>query len=304
MNLFNPGAVFGVVGGDFRQAALAKGLLEDGYPVRVFCIERPPQFLPSQLCCENLDGLSGCDAVILPLPVSNDDRLLNAPLSPACVPLCDLFSRCRSDALLFGGKVSPAQQRLAQQFGHTIHDYLEREEMAVLNAVPTAEGAVNLAMNERASTLWESRCLVTGFGRCAKALALLLKGFGARVTVAARREGDLAFARTLGLQTIPLRQLQEVLPQQEIVFNTIPAPVLTRPLLEQLQPECLIIDLASRPGGVDFEAAGELGLKTIWALSLPGKVAPITAGGIIRDTVLHMMADLAGSCPPSPILSK
>ena len=76
------------------------------------------------------------------------------------------------------------------------------------------------------------------------------------------------------------------------------------PLLEQLQPECLIIDLASRPGGVDFEAAGELGLKTIWALSLPGKVAPITAGGIIRDTVLHMMADLAGSCPPSPILSK
>ena len=176
--------------------------------------------------------------------------------------------------------------------------------MAVLNAVPTAEGAVNLAMNERASTLWESRCLVTGFGRCAKALALLLKGFGARVTVAARKQGDLAFARTLGLQTIPLRQLQEVLPQQEIVFNTIPAPVLTRPLLEQLQPECLIIDLASRPGGVDFEAAGELGLKTIWALSLPGKVAPITAGGIIRDTVLHMMADLTGSCPPSPILSK
>ena len=106
MNLFNPGAVFGVVGGDFRQAALAKGLLEDGYPVRVFCIERPPQFLPSQLCCENLDGLSGCDAVVLPLPVSNDDRLLNAPLSTACVPLCDLFSRCRSDALLFGGKVS------------------------------------------------------------------------------------------------------------------------------------------------------------------------------------------------------
>ena len=243
-------------------------------------------------------------AVILPLPVSNDDRLLNAPLSEACVPLSDLFSRCRSDALLFGGKVSPAQQRLAQQFGHTIHDYLKREEMAVLNAVPTAEGAVNLAMNERASTLWESRCLVTGFGRCAKALALLLKGFGARVTVAARKQGDLAFARTLGLQTIPLRQLQEVLPQQEIVFNTIPAPVLTRPLLEQLQPECLIIDLASRPGGVDFEAAGELGLKTIWALSLPGKVAPITAGGIIRDTVLHMVAELDGSCPPSPILSK
>ena len=159
-------------------------------------------------------------------------------------------------------------------------------------------------LNPRTAALLSAFGWAVGYLLAGKALAVLLKGFGARVTVAARKQGDLAFARTLGLQTIPLRQLQEVLPQQEIVFNTIPAPVLTRPLLEQLQPECLIIDLASRPGGVDFEAAGELGLKTIWALSLPGKVAPITAGGIIRDTVLHMMADLADSCPPSPILSK
>lgn len=98
-----------------------------------------------------------------------------------------------------------------------------------------------------------------------KALALLLKGFGARVTVAARKQGDLAFARTLGLQTIPLRQLQEVLPQQEIVFNTIPAPVLTRPLLEQLQPECLIIDLASRP------AASTLRRRESWGSKPSGR---------------------------------
>lgn len=110
--------------------------------------------------------------------------------------------------------------------------------------------------------------------RCAKALALLLKGFGARVTVAARKQGDLAFARTLGLQTIPLRQLQEVLPQQEIVFNTIPAPVLTRPLLEQLQPECLIIDLASRPGGVDFEAAGRAGAENHLGALAAGQGGP------------------------------
>lgn len=116
MNLFNPGAVFCVVGGDFRQAALAKGLLEDGYPVRVFCIERPPRFAFPAVLRESRRPFR-LRRRRPPAAVSNDGRLLNTPLSTACVPLCDLFSRCCLDALLFGGKVSPAQQRLAQRSG-------------------------------------------------------------------------------------------------------------------------------------------------------------------------------------------
>lgn len=195
--------------------------------------------------------------------------------------------------MIFGGKVSSGDLQKAEQLGLSISDYLKREEMAVLNAVPTAEGAVALALSERASTLWESNCLITGFGRCAKTLALLLKGFGAHVTIAARKEGDLAFARTLGLSSCHLSELPVVLPKQEILFNTIPHIIFDRDLLSMVPEDCLMIDLASRPGGIDFETASELGRKTIWALSLPGKVAPITAGNIICQTVINMIRSIA-----------
>ena len=54
------------------------------------------------------------------------------------------------------------------------------------------------------------------------------------------------------------------------------------------------MDLASKPGGVDMEAASRLGVRVIWALSLPGKVAPVTAGKIIRDTIYHILNELGG----------
>lgn len=65
--------------------------------------------------------------------------------------------------------------------------------------------------------------------------------------------------------------------------------ILNEPMLKHIDKHTLIIDLASRPGGVDFEAAKRLGLNVNWALSLPGKVAPITAGKIIYKTVCNIL---------------
>ena len=290
MNKLSQHTVFGVVGGDLRQAALANGLLNRGYPVHAFFLEQQP-LLEKQHIRPDITLLADCDVVILPLPVSDENGRLNTPLSDGSPLLYDCLKCCRSDALILGGKISTQDRIAAQGTGHQLLDYLTREEMAVLNAVPTAEGAVGIALSERASTLWESRCLVTGFGRCSKTLALLLRGFGAKVTIAARSAGELAFARTLGLNTVALSQVDAVLPAQEIIFNTIPAPVLGEKLLSLTPEDCLLIDLASRPGGIDFSAAGQLGRKTIWALSLPGKVAPITAGNIICDTVINMVKE-------------
>ena len=78
----------------------------------------------------------------------------------------------------------------------------------------------------------------------------------------------------------------------DVIFNTVPAEVLDRNVLEQIPDDTLIIDLASKPGGVDFSAAKELGKKVIWALSLPGKTAPITSGRIIKETILNMLCEM------------
>lgn len=69
------------------------------------------------------------------------------------------------------------------------------------------------------------------------------------------------------------------------------ARVLDRARLADLDEGTLVIDLASKPGGVDFEGAAQLGVKVIWALSLPGKVAPVTSGKIIRDTIYHILGE-------------
>jgi dipicolinate synthase subunit A len=95
----------------------------------------------------------------------------------------------------------------------------------------------------------------------------------------------------MGAEAIHLEDLGEVLPDVDVVFNTIPALVLTRELLQKMPQEALIIDIASSPGGVDFQGAADLGIKAILAAGLPGKAAPVTAGRIL------------GRCLPRLILS-
>ena len=160
------------------------------------------------------------------------------------------------------------------------------------NAVPTAEGAVQLAMEHLPITIHGSRVLVLGFGRVGRITAQRFGALGARVSVAARKFDQLAWAQAMGFDPQPLNHLAGWLCGYDLVVNTIPAPVLTRRELEDLKPGCLILDLASKPGGVDQRAAGELGLTVIWALALPGKVAPITAGAAIQTAIYNMLQEL------------
>ena len=118
----------------------------------------------------------------------------------------------------------------------------------------------------------------------------MLVALGARVTVSARKYSDLAWAGSQGCCTVELLQLAEA-GSFDVIFNTIPFPIFNREILSGLDKNTLLIDLASRPGGVDFKAAAELQIKTIWALSLPGRVAPKSAGQIIKNTILNMIKE-------------
>lgn len=180
---------------------------------------------------------------------------------------------------------------LAGEYGLTVHDYFRREELAVANAVPTAEGAVQIALEELAVTLHGARALVLGYGRVGKLTAHRLAALGARVTVAARSYEALAWAEAYGHEAQQLTDLAGYLCGYDLVVNTIPRRVLTRALLEELKESCLVIDLASKPGGVDFQGAAELGVRCVWALSLPGKVAPVTAASALRDTIYNMLRE-------------
>jgi dipicolinate synthase subunit A len=146
-------------------------------------------------------------------------------------------------------------------------------------------------MEELPITLHGAQCLIIGFGRIGKVLAGSLAGLGAHVTVSARKAEDFAWIEASGYRKTDTRRLKENLSQYDIVFNTVPSLILSRPLLELLKPGCLCVDLASKPGGVDFAAAADLGVNCIWALSLPGKVAPHTSGDIIRSTFRSILEE-------------
>ncbi len=160
------------------------------------------------------------------------------------------------------------------------------------NAIPTAEGAIQIAMEEMPITLHNSNALVLGYGRIGKTLAKMLQGIGANVYVEARKYADVAWIRSYGYKAVSLSELTQTVKDMNVIFNTIPFVVLDNDILKMLNPECLIIDLASKPGGVDFDKAKEIGLKAIWALSLPGKVAPVTAAEFIKDTVFNIIEEL------------
>ena len=134
---------------------------------------------------------------------------------------------------------------------------------------------------------------MTGYGRIGKILSKMLCGLGAHVSVEARKYADLAMIEGHGCEAMSLKELGHHVHEFDIIFNTVPAVLFDAELLKKVRKNTLIIDLASRPGGVDFEAAAKMGIKVIWALSLPGKVAPITSGAIIKDTIINVIREMS-----------
>lgn len=283
---------FCIIGGDLRQVELANALAGKGYAVWVFGF-RDVEFLASVNKAESLsEAMENAHVVILPLPCSVDGQTVNTFFYPEKVLLTDVFEKMSKQQILLGGKVDQKLQKLMEIYNIYYIDYFEREEMTVLNAIPTAEGAIQIAMEELPTTLHSSDCLVLGFGRVGKALSNMLGGIGANVSVAARKYEDLAWIDAYGLGALPIKDLKEKIGGFDVVFNTVPAVLLDEAMLKCLKPDALVIDLASKPGGVDFDTASALGLKAIWALSLPGKVAPRTAGSIIMKTLLNILEEL------------
>ena len=160
-------------------------------------------------------------------------------------------------------------------------DLLGDPEYVAKNAQITAHCAVRLAMQELPVTLWRCPVLVIGWGRIGKCLARLLKGIGAVVTVAARKETDRAMLTALEYDTVDTCTLGNSLPRFRVIFNTAPEMILSKEDVQQCSEDCLKIDLASRQG-IDAPDA-------IWARGLPGKDTPESSGELIARTLLRLI---------------
>lgn len=274
---------FGIVGGDRRQAELARLLAEDGHSVMTCGLQRW-----KAAGAVSLAEVLEAETVLLPLPLCRSEGILNCEEEP--IPTAELFHRLRPGQRVLAGQVQPEQRREADACGVTLVDYFLREELTVANAAATAEAAIQVAMERLDRSLLGMDCLVLGYGRIGKLLCCRLQGLGGRVTAAARKPEDRAWIRAFGLRDVSSLSLDGKLDDFGLVFNTVPAPVLNEALLAQLPETCLCVDLASQPG-IDQAAAERLGRPCVWARSLPGRLLPRTAAETIRDAVYYILLE-------------
>ena len=285
---------FAFIGGDKRICSLASAMYKDEFEISCFALENAPCF-EGQNCSLTLDCcVKNADCIVLPLPILNTQGTLNAPLSNASYDIEPIIRSLPKTAVVCGGKPDADTLRLINECGLDFVDYFAREELVALNALATAEGALSLILRNSPLTVWDSKVLIIGFGRIGKMLAERLRALGAHVTVSARKAGDMSYIRALGCEALDTRTLGEELRRFDTIVNTVPADVLGKARLPFVRRETLCLDLASRPGGIDFEAAKQLDLNVIWALGLPAETAPETAGRIISDTVLSIMREKRG----------
>ena len=281
-----------VIGGDQRQLYMVEELSKCNSEVYTFGLPKNKCERINVFSCNSLEqSLRYSDNIILPLPLSRDNSTVIAPLFDEKIFIDDIISFVKNtDKLLLVGKANDGILNKFNTNNITAIDYFDNEHLNIQNAILTAEGAIALAINETNCSVYGAKCLVTGLGRIAKILSKLLNSMGATVTIAARNPVDLNWAETLGYGIISIDQLPDQT-DAEIIFNTVPARIIKENTISRLNKNCLIIELASSPYGTDFAACNTHKIRYINAASLPGKVAPKSAGIIICKTAINIFKE-------------
>ena len=287
------GKVIAVLGGDDRELVFIPELIQRGATVKAVGFEADHLPETVEICNSPIQAVKGANAVIMPMPGTDAEGVIRAVYSSTKLVFSESLARNLTGLPVFIGIAKPYLKELCKKHQVQLIEIAEIDDIAILNSIPTAEGAIQLAIQETPYTIHNSKCLVLGYGRVAVTLARTLKNMGAHTFVAARSDGDLARIFEQSLEPVPFSRLEDYASGADIVFNTVPAMVLNAQLLEKMKKNSLIIDLASAPGGTDFCAAEEMGIRAILAPGLPGKVAPETAGKILAGVLPKLIEKYA-----------
>lgn len=295
------GVRIAMLGGDLRELVLVQRLHQLGAQLVLVGYPERSDLAGLRRARTVVEAVEQADVTVAPMSNTDEYGVIKAHLDPTAELRLDeqAFEAMQPGTPLFIGQAKPVVERLARRYQIPVVETAEHEEIAILNSIPTAEGAIARAMSELPITIHGSRSVVIGFGRCGMTLARLLHALGARTLVVARNPGQIARAYEMGLDVASLAGLEEAVLNADVVYNTVPALILTRSVLSQMRQDCLIIDVASAPGGTDFAAANEFGIKAFLDLGIPGRVAPKTAGEILAKVVPRLIEEMVGERRPA-----
>ena len=275
-----------IIGGDNRQLHMADFLEEKGFKISLYGIKDD-----KRKCVENLkSAIADSDIIIFPLPVTKDGKTLNSNVKIK-ENIDEIISMINGEKIVFGGIIGKGSENKLKNKNIRFFDYFSREDLTLKNTVPTVQGILKVIIENIDYTIHSSEIAVFGYGRVAKVTADVLASIGAKMTVCARKKSDLVSAELKHLKGCRINEFYSVADKFDIIINTVPQMVIDKSIIENIRKDCLIIDVSSAPYGVDFASAHDSGIRAFQCPSLPGKVAPKTAGIIIGETIIDILKE-------------
>ncbi|MBH8608507.1 dipicolinate synthase subunit DpsA [Thermoactinomyces sp. CICC 10521] len=279
------------LGGDARQLEVIKSCIQMDARVSLIGYDNLQSPLSGATLKElSADVLRQADVLVLPIIGTDEYGMVNSVFTSKTLVLTEEHvAALPKQCLMFAGMATQYLKNLCQKYQIALFELMERDDVAIYNSIPTVEGALMMAIQNTDITIHGSECIVLGLGRCGMSLARTLHAIGARVKVGVRGSAYKARVFEMGMESFDIEDLAQYVRNADLIFNTIPALIITSTVLAQVPHDVVIIDLASKPGGVDYTFAEKRGIKAILAPSLPGIVAPKTAGRILARTITQLM---------------
>ena len=289
-----------IIGGDLRSVRLVENYAAEGNTIYTFGLENynwkenttssSEEKNSEIVLCENLsEAMEKSNIVIGGIPFSRDGVKLNAPFARKEILIED-FKKNLNGKKFFAGRIleenfCPEENASEYKPKIQMYDLLKDDELTILNAIPTVEGAIKIAIDEREETIHESNVLVCGYGRIGKIACDRFSKLGANVYCTARKETDLAWIREKRFIPLTYPEVINFASRFDIVINTVPTLIIKKEELDAFNKDVLLIELASLPGGFDKEYIKQKGLKLITAPGIPGKEMPKTAAKYIKKVI-------------------
>ncbi|WP_026574897.1 dipicolinic acid synthetase subunit A [Bacillus sp. UNC438CL73TsuS30] len=287
------GMQIAVIGGDARQLEIIRKLTELDARLSLIGFEQLDHAFTGAVK-EKLDEVdfSTIDALILPVPGTNLEGQVETIFSNEKVILTeDMLLKTPEHCTIYSGISNAFLNEITTKSKRRLIQLFSRDDVAIYNSIPTVEGTIMMAIQHTDYTIHGSNVTVLGLGRCGMSTARAFHALGAKVKVGARKSEHLARITEMGVTPFHLSNLVKEVSDTDILINTIPHPVVSAAIISKLPAHTLIIDIASKPGGTDFRYAEKRGIKALLAPSLPGIVAPKTAGLILADVLTQLLQD-------------
>lgn len=281
------------MGGDARYLEVIHKLSSEGATIFLAGYDQLT-FKSSNVINTKLSAIdfSVIDAITLPVAGTNDSGETESIYSDTDIVFTeDIIASTPENCIIYTGISNTYLESLAASYNRDLVTLFARDDLAIYNSIPTAEGTLMLALEQTDFTIHGSSVLVLGFGRVGKTVTRLFSSVGAKVSVGVRKSADIARITEMGLTPVHLENLEQEIASAEICINTIPHPIIDTKVISAMARSALIIDITSAPGGTDFAFADKLGIKALHALGLPGKTAPKSAGRIIGSVLLGLLVD-------------